>query len=84
VFRARPERFATFAEGCGAQFVITRAWVLGRGGTCNSHLFQFLSAELAVRSVAEIGLHLQAGTNCGSCIPELKKLLRETAVTRAA
>jgi assimilatory nitrate reductase catalytic subunit len=28
-------------------------------------------------SVAEIGRSLQAGTNCGSCIPELKKLLRE-------
>ncbi len=28
-------------------------------------------------SVAEIGARLKAGTNCGSCIPELKKLLQE-------
>jgi assimilatory nitrate reductase catalytic subunit len=27
-------------------------------------------------SAQEIGLALQAGTNCGSCIPELKGLLR--------
>ncbi|HEV2673457.1 MAG TPA: molybdopterin dinucleotide binding domain-containing protein, partial [Aliidongia sp.] len=29
-------------------------------------------------SVAEIGAALKAGTNCGSCIPELKGLLRAT------
>ena len=34
-------------------------------------------------TVAEIGEALQAGTNCGSCIPELKKLLREQALTTA-
>jgi assimilatory nitrate reductase catalytic subunit len=28
-----------------------------------------------LRTTAEIGVALQAGTNCGSCIPELKKLL---------
>ncbi|HEY4343322.1 MAG TPA: molybdopterin-dependent oxidoreductase [Parvibaculum sp.] len=28
-------------------------------------------------SIAEIGAALKAGTNCGSCIPELKKLLQE-------
>jgi assimilatory nitrate reductase catalytic subunit len=28
-------------------------------------------------NVAEIGARLKAGTNCGSCIPELKKLLQE-------
>jgi assimilatory nitrate reductase catalytic subunit len=28
-----------------------------------------------LKTVAEIGMALQAGTNCGSCIPELKKLL---------
>ncbi len=30
-----------------------------------------------LRSAAEIGAHLQAGTNCGSCIPELEEILRE-------
>jgi assimilatory nitrate reductase catalytic subunit len=29
-------------------------------------------------STAEIGLRLNAGTNCGSCIPELKRLIAQT------
>jgi assimilatory nitrate reductase catalytic subunit len=29
-------------------------------------------------SAAELGLRLKAGTNCGSCIPELKRLIAET------
>jgi len=31
------------------------------------------------RSIAEIGARLKAGTNCGSCIPELKRLIAQTA-----
>ena len=31
------------------------------------------------RSAAEIGAKLKAGTNCGSCIPELKRLIAQTA-----
>ena len=30
-----------------------------------------------LRSVAELGGLLGAGTNCGSCIPELEKILRD-------
>jgi assimilatory nitrate reductase catalytic subunit len=30
------------------------------------------------RSAAEIGLQLKAGTNCGSCVPELKRLIVQT------
>lgn len=30
------------------------------------------------RSVTEIGAQLKAGTNCGSCIPELKRLIAQT------
>jgi len=30
---------------------------------------------------AEIGKVLKAGTNCGSCIPELKEILRDMQVT---
>ena len=29
----------------------------------------------AVASVADIGRVLQAGSNCGSCLPELKRIL---------
>src|ERR1700694_4746948 len=33
------------------------------------------------RSAAEIGLQLKAGTNCGSCIPELKRLIGQTSAS---
>lgn len=31
-------------------------------------------------SAREIGAHLQAGTNCGSCIPELEEILRDVRI----
>ncbi|MGZ5828910.1 MAG: nitrate reductase [Xanthobacteraceae bacterium] len=34
------------------------------------------------RSAAELGLQLKAGTNCGSCIPELKHLIAQADVSR--
>jgi assimilatory nitrate reductase catalytic subunit len=34
-------------------------------------------------SPAEIGVQLKAGTNCGSCIPELKRLIAQTSVVGA-
>ncbi len=34
-------------------------------------------------TVEAIGAALQAGTNCGSCVPELRRLLQEKAVRRA-
>jgi len=34
-------------------------------------------------SVEALGINLQAGTNCGSCIPELKKLLEATELESA-
>ena len=33
------------------------------------------------RSAAEIGLRVKAGTNCGSCIPELKRLIAQTGAS---
>jgi assimilatory nitrate reductase catalytic subunit len=30
------------------------------------------------KSVEALGIRLKAGTNCGSCIPELKALLAQT------
>ncbi|HYM73878.1 MAG TPA: molybdopterin-dependent oxidoreductase [Stellaceae bacterium] len=43
-------------------------------------------AERRLTSVAEIGAALRAGTNCGSCIPELKSILRaaQTGENKAA
>jgi len=34
-------------------------------------------ASRAASSVAEIGTALRAGTNCGSCLPELKRILAD-------
>jgi assimilatory nitrate reductase catalytic subunit len=36
------------------------------------------------RTAAEIGVQLKAGTNCGSCIPELKRLVAQANVAGAA
>jgi assimilatory nitrate reductase catalytic subunit len=35
-------------------------------------------------SAAQIGAKLKAGTNCGSCIPELQKLLQSVPALNAA
>jgi assimilatory nitrate reductase catalytic subunit len=40
--------------------------------------------EKDLKSAAEIGAALKAGTNCGSCIPELKKLLRDARTAPSA
>ena len=37
-------------------------------------------AEQRLTTVAEIGAALRAGTNCGSCIPELRTILRDALV----
>jgi assimilatory nitrate reductase catalytic subunit len=34
-----------------------------------------------LRTVEQVGATLRAGTNCGSCIPEIASLLRELQVT---
>jgi assimilatory nitrate reductase catalytic subunit len=36
-----------------------------------------------VSSVDEIGVHLRAGTNCGSCKPELKRIVQDARVPQA-
>jgi assimilatory nitrate reductase catalytic subunit len=36
-----------------------------------------------LRSVSEIGAHLRAGTNCGSCVPELEEILRDVRAPAA-
>jgi len=35
-------------------------------------------------TAADIGVHLKAGTNCGSCVPELKALLQQHVVKKIA
>jgi assimilatory nitrate reductase catalytic subunit len=40
--------------------------------------------ERRLTSVSEIGEALRAGTNCGSCVPELRGILRSVEIQRAA
>ncbi|THD49123.1 MAG: nitrate reductase [Bradyrhizobium sp.] len=40
--------------------------------------------DKGLSSVAEIGATLKAGTNCGSCVPELKKILASSAFAEAS
>jgi assimilatory nitrate reductase catalytic subunit len=35
-------------------------------------------------TATDIGAHLMAGTNCGSCVPELKELLAQQVVKKIA
>ncbi|MBV8751503.1 MAG: molybdopterin-dependent oxidoreductase [Hyphomicrobiales bacterium] len=43
------------------------------------HTLHGAIAQRRLTSVAEIGTALRAGTNCGSCIPELKAILNEVS-----
>ena len=54
--------------------VVCACFGVGRNTICDA------ISSGAARSHLEIGAHLKAGTNCGSCIPELKRLLAQTAV----
>ncbi len=49
---------------------------VGRSAICNAIV-------AGARSAEAIGATLRAGTNCGSCIPELKRLLTESAAPMA-
>ena len=40
-------------------------------------------ATRAAANVEEIGRALKAGTNCGSCLPELKRIVNERAAAPA-
>jgi assimilatory nitrate reductase catalytic subunit len=50
-------------------------------GVGRTTIFDAIAA--GARSAVELGLRLKAGTNCGSCIPELKRLIAQTDVARA-
>jgi assimilatory nitrate reductase catalytic subunit len=52
--------------------IVCACFGVGRTTICNA-------IAAGARSAAEIGLQLKAGTNCGSCIPELKRLVAQTA-----
>jgi assimilatory nitrate reductase catalytic subunit len=53
--------------------IVCACFGIGRNTICGA-----IAAGAA--TVAEIGARLKAGTNCGSCIPELKRLIAQTSV----
>ncbi|WP_426435213.1 molybdopterin-dependent oxidoreductase [Bradyrhizobium genosp. P] len=60
------------AEGvASAGPVVCACFGVGRDTICNA-------IAAGARSAGDIGAQLKAGTNCGSCIPELKRLIAQT------
>jgi assimilatory nitrate reductase catalytic subunit len=51
--------------------IVCACFGVGRTTICNA-------IAAGAHSAAEIGATLKAGTNCGSCIPELKRLIAQT------
>ncbi|WP_199763412.1 (2Fe-2S)-binding protein, partial [Bradyrhizobium guangdongense] len=56
--------------------IVCACFGVGRGTICDT-------IATGARTAAEIGAKLKAGTNCGSCIPELKRLIATTEVAPA-
>ncbi|WP_315832754.1 molybdopterin-dependent oxidoreductase [Bradyrhizobium prioriisuperbiae] len=55
--------------------IVCACFGVGRTTICN------VIASGQAKSATEIGALLKAGTNCGSCVPELKRLIAQTEVT---
>jgi assimilatory nitrate reductase catalytic subunit len=66
----------TADSGSSAGPVVCACFGVGRNTICDR------LASGAARSHLDIGAQLKAGTNCGSCIPELKRLVAEVDQSR--
>ena len=55
-------------ESCGP--IVCACFGVGRTTICDAIV-------AGAGTAAEIGVQLKAGTNCGSCIPELKRLVAQ-------
>jgi len=78
-----PEARLTLLSGCStaadaedAGPIVCACFGIGHGTLCSAIAAQELT------TVVDIGRTLRAGTNCGSCIPELKSLLRDAQAAR--
>jgi assimilatory nitrate reductase catalytic subunit len=56
--------------------VVCACFGVGRASICDA-------IAAGAGTAAEIGVRLKAGTNCGSCIPELKRLITQTPTASA-
>jgi assimilatory nitrate reductase catalytic subunit len=54
--------------------IVCACFGVGRNTICDT-------IAAGARSAADIGAKLKAGTNCGSCIPELKRLIAQTGTS---
>jgi assimilatory nitrate reductase catalytic subunit len=54
--------------------IVCACYGVGRAAICDAITAGAVTA-------AEIGARLKAGTNCGSCIPDLKRLIADTGAT---
>ena len=57
--------------------IVCACFGVGRGTICDA-------IAAGANSAAAIGVQLKAGTNCGSCIPELKRLIAQKSADGAA
>jgi assimilatory nitrate reductase catalytic subunit len=57
--------------------LVCACFAVGRNTICDA-------IAAGARSAAEIGLRLKAGTNCGSCTPELNRLIAQTGARESA
>jgi assimilatory nitrate reductase catalytic subunit len=56
--------------------IVCACFGVGRSTICDT-------IAAGANSAAAIGAQLKAGTNCGSCIPELKRLIAQASVADA-
>jgi len=56
--------------------IVCACFGVGRNTICET-------IAAGARSAADIGAKLKAGTNCGSCIPELRRLIAQTSASDA-
>jgi assimilatory nitrate reductase catalytic subunit len=57
--------------------IVCACFGVGRATICDA-------IAAGARNAADIGVRLKAGTNCGSCIPELKRMIAQTDIADAA
>jgi len=61
--------------GASAGPIVCACFGVGRNTICNA-------IAAGARTPATIGAKLNAGTNCGSCIPEMKRLIAQAETER--
>src|SRR5947208_11297721 len=61
-------------ENCGP--IVCACFGVGRSTICDA-------IAAGARTASEIGVQLKAGTNCGSCIPEMKRLIAQAGAAES-